>query len=224
MRTKILVASCALLLWASIPASADDWNKKTIVTFSQPVEIPGMVLPAGTYVFKLLNSSNDRHIVMVYNEAEDHLYKIVLAVNNYRLTPTGDPVLKFGEERVKGAAQPLKAWFWPSDTWGHEFVYPKAEAKALAETVREPVLSTELKPAEAPEELLQSPVETIVPEETEHAEVAEPAPVAIAEAEPAPEPPATLEESPKTASPMPLIGFLGAVALSAGTLLRRICS
>jgi hypothetical protein len=229
MRNKFAIAFCCLLLVAAIPVAADQWDKKTTVTFSQPFEIPGMALPPGTYVFKLLNSSSDRHIVLVYNEAEDHLYKIILAINNYRLNPTSDSVFKFGEERANGAPQVLRAWFWPGDNFGQEFVYPKAKARELAETAEVPVLSTEAKPTEEPEELIEAPVAPVAPEETKEVEIAAAAPpapepaAAAPEPEPAPAPaPVSVEELPKTASPMPLIGLLGVSSLALGGLLRRL--
>jgi hypothetical protein len=63
---------CAVLLCATLGpgVSADSWDKKTIVTFSDSVEIPGQVLPAGTYVFKLANSISDRHIVQIWTGDE----------------------------------------------------------------------------------------------------------------------------------------------------------
>ena len=229
MRKMFALVLCSLLLLVltAVPAVADEWNKKTIVTFSQPVEIPGMVLPAGTYVFKLLNSSSNRNIVLVYNEAEDHLYKMILAINNYRLTPTDSPVLKFGEERTKGAPQPLRAWFWPTDNFGQEFVYPRVQARQLAEEVNEPVLSAEVTPAEKAEELIEAPVEVIPPEHFQIAEVTPvetPAPEPVVEApapEPAPVAAAAVEELPKTASEIPLLALLGAGSLVLGGLLRR---
>jgi len=201
---------------------ADEWDKKTTVTFGQAIEIPGMVLQPGTYVFKLLRSSNDRHVVLVYNPDEDYLYAMILAINNFRLNPTSDPVLNF-EERAKGAPQALKGWFWPGDAWGQEFVYPTAQAAALAETTKEPVLSAEVTPVEKVEELIEAPVTEVAPEPAP-AEIAEatplPEPVADTPApEPAPAPPIAVE-LPKTASPLPLIGLLGAASLSMGGLLR----
>jgi len=223
MRHKFVIVLCCLLLVAALPVAADQWDKKTTVTFSQPFEIPGMALPPGTYVFKLLNSSSDRHIVLVYNEKEDHLYKIVLAINNIQLNPTSDSVFKFNEERTKGSPQALRAWFWPGDTWGQEFVYPKAKAKELAEKAQVPVLSTEAIPTEKPEELIEAPVAPIVPEkQIEIAEVTPPpAPEPVAAA-PVPEavPEAVPQELPKTASPMPLIALLGLSSLVLGGLLK----
>ncbi len=61
-------------------AKADEWDKKTIVTFSAPVELPGVVLPPGTYVFKLADSASDRNIVQVFNKNESHVFATVLAV------------------------------------------------------------------------------------------------------------------------------------------------
>jgi hypothetical protein len=63
MRKLILPLTLGVMLFAVFPTAhvkADEWNKKTIVTFDQDVEIPGWVLPAGTYVFKLLNSGSSR--------------------------------------------------------------------------------------------------------------------------------------------------------------------
>jgi hypothetical protein len=231
MRNKLVIAlGCLLLLAAiTIPAAADEWNKKTIITFSQPVEIPGQVLPAGTYVFKLLNSSSNRNIVVVYNAEENHCFGIILAINNYRLFPTGEPVLKFAEQ-ANNKPEALRAWFYSNDNWGQEFVYPKTRATQLAETTNAPVLSTEAKPAETPEELIEAPVAAVAPEkeEVEIAEVtplaeAPPAPALAVEAavEPVVAPEAVAPELPKTASPVPLIALIGASALVLGGMLRR---
>ena len=69
-------------------------NQKTVITFSGPVEIPGVhltgwaVLPAGTYVFKILDSQSDRHIVQIFNKDETKVYATILAIPNYRLKAT----------------------------------------------------------------------------------------------------------------------------------------
>jgi hypothetical protein len=226
MRNKLVIAfGCLLLLAAiTIPAAADEWNKKTIITFSQPFEIPGQVLAPGTYVFKLLNSSSNRNIVVVYNAEENHCFGIILAINNYRLFPTGEPVLKFAEQE-NNKPEALRAWFYSNDNWGQEFVYPKKRATQLAETTNGPVLSTAAKPAETPEELIEAPVAAVAPEK-EEVEIAEVTPLAEAPpvpalaveaaAEPVPAP-----ELPKTASPVPLISLMGASALVLGGMLRR---
>src|ERR1700694_3912333 len=107
---------CMALLGAmfSPSAKADDHDKKTTVTFSGPVEIPpvyitGMrVLPAGTYVFKLMNSSSNRHIVQIFNKEQTRIYATILAIPNYRLVPKNKTVITFNEG-VRGAPEDIRA-------------------------------------------------------------------------------------------------------------------
>src|SRR5688572_15561209 len=92
----VTTVGCIVLMGAVLApsAKADDWNRKTVVTFSGPVEIPGVhlagwgVLPAGTYVFKILDSQSDRHIVQIFNKDETTIYATILAIPNYRLKAT----------------------------------------------------------------------------------------------------------------------------------------
>ncbi len=124
--------SCVALFGAvlAINAKADDWDRKTVMTFSAPVEIPGVhltgwgVLPAGTYVFKILNSQSDRHIVQIFSQDEKTVYATILAIPNYRLKATDKTVVTF-RERPAGEPEALRAWFYPGRNWGEEFVYPK---------------------------------------------------------------------------------------------------
>src|SRR5579864_5879696 len=70
---KALFCLLAITLFSAtlLPsARADEWNKKTVVTFSQAVEVPGKVLPAGTYTFQLMDSPSDRHIVQIFRADE----------------------------------------------------------------------------------------------------------------------------------------------------------
>ncbi len=109
---------------------ADPLYKRTEVTFNQPVEIPGMVLVPGTYVLKRLDPYlHHGDYVRFYNPQENHMYAMVRAIPDYRLTPTNHTVITF-EERAHGAPQAIKEWFPAGDNWGAEFVYPKAETVA----------------------------------------------------------------------------------------------
>src|SRR5271167_3256396 len=155
-QTLATVCGFALASVAFAPtARADDWNRKTTITFSGPVEIPGVhlhgwaVLPAGTYVFKILDSQSDRHIVQIFNKDESVIYATILAIPNYRLKATSKTVMTF-TERPAGTPEALRAWFYPGRTSGEEFVYPKARAIALARAANVPVLFT---PAELPLEV-----------------------------------------------------------------------
>ena len=108
---------CLALVSLAFPprTNADEWNKKTTVSFNAPVEIPGVgaqVLPAGTYVFKLLDSQSDRHIVQIFNVRGDHVYATILAIPNYRLKSTNKTVMTF-RERAAGEPEAIRAWFYP---------------------------------------------------------------------------------------------------------------
>jgi len=231
---KTGTAVCCMALMGAIVspnARADDWNRKTVITFSGPVEIPGVhlqgwgVLPAGTYVFKILDSLSDRHIVQIFNRNETIVYATILAIPNYRLRATDKTVMTF-RERPAGQPEALRAWFYPGRNWGEEFVYPKAKAIELARVTNTPVLFT---PVEIPLEvaqpiktadepvvvtLKQAPVLVIQPtgEEVQLAAVV------------TPPPPAEMQETaqtlPSTASPLPLFALFGLLALGGGFAIR----
>ena len=115
------------------PAKADEWNKETVLTFNEPVEIPGQVLPAGTYVFKLLDSQSDRNIVQIFTKNQKHVLATVMAIADYRAEPTDKTVVIF-DERLSGSPVALRRWFYPGDTTGVAFVYPKSETQLAAKS------------------------------------------------------------------------------------------
>ena len=251
--TVCCLAAMGALLAPS--AKADEWNKKTVITFSGPVEIPGVhlagfgILPAGTYVFKILDSQSDRHIVQIFSEDQTKVYATILAIPNYRLKATDKTVITFSE-RPAGEPEALRAWFYPGRNWGEEFVYPKARAMELAKTTNTPVLySTAELPTEVAEpiqsadapvvlELKRAPIMAVRPtgEEVQLAEVvtappAEPVVVAAAvEPRVAVAPPVEprvamappTETLPDTASPLPLIGLFGLMSLAGAFGVRAI--
>jgi len=223
---------CTALLAAAIvspAARADDWNRKTSITFSAPVEIPGVhvagwgVLPAGTYVFKILNSQQNRHIVQIFSKDETVCYATILAIPNFRLKATDKTVMTF-RERAAGQPEALRAWFYPGHQWGEEFVYPKSRAMEIVKDTQTPVLFT---PAKLPVEVS----EPITPDAPFVAQL-ETAPVRAykstgTEVELAelvtPPPPAEMKAAlPKTASSLPLIGLCGLFALGAAFAMRSI--
>jgi hypothetical protein len=220
-------------------ANADEWNRKTTMTFSGPVEIPGVhlkgwgVLPAGTYVFKIVDSSSDRHIVQIFNQSETQVYATILAIPNYRLKATDKTVVTF-RERPAGEPEAIRAWFYPGRNWGEEFVYPKAKAMMLAKETNTPVLytvadlpvevSTPILPVSAPEvvQLKQVPIKAIQPtgEEVELAAVVT-LPPAV-ELKPDAEPTQIAAVLPQTSSQLPLIAMLGLLALALGLAFRMV--
>jgi hypothetical protein len=199
-------------------AKADEWNQTTTVTFSEPFEVPGVgqhLLPAGTYVFKLLDSPSDRHIVQIFNQDETHVFTTILAIPNYRLKATDKTVMTF-REAPAGQPQSLKAWFYPGREWGEHFVYERPRAIELAKQNNEAVLSTPVVLTGAPVEVLKSaPVEAVSPsgDTVETAQVVQAPPVAAAAVS---SQPVLVASLPKTASHLPLIGLIGLLALGAG--------
>jgi len=135
---QIVVIAAVLVCLSPLVSRADDYDKKTIVTLDQPTEFPGIVLPPGKYVIKLLNSSSNRHIVEVMNEKMDHLYALAFAVPAEKLKQSSKTVMTF-YEGGQGRPQALRRWFWPSDTIGQEFVYPKNQADEIAARTKEKV-------------------------------------------------------------------------------------
>jgi hypothetical protein len=221
-KMMLLVGLC--MLGAMLPqAKADEGNQEIIFTFSGPVEIPGKVLSAGTYVFKLADSESDRDIVQVFSKDGNKLYGTFLAIPDYRMKPTGEAVLTF-DERAADNPEAVKAWFYPGDNYGHQFVYPKAKAVELAKANNAPVPSMpdELaanitKPATTLKEpsvmaMKRAPLKVQKPNEEE---------VEVAEVFETPPPAASLPRKlPKTASQLPLIGLIGLLSLGMAVSVR----
>src|SRR5688500_499086 len=244
-------ALCAALLSAACAPDiqADAWNRKTVITFSGPVEIPWVhlagwsVLPAGTYVFKMLDSASNRHIVQIFNKEETTVYATILAIPNYRLKATDKTVITF-RERPAGQPEALRAWFYPGRNWGEEFVYPsKEKALELAKATNTTVLYTPaamprevaepIKSADAPVvmELKQAPIMAVTPagEEVQLAQVVTPPPAAEMAAEvaaaPAAAAPAAAQPDqtlPATAGTLPIIGLFGLMALGGAFAVRAV--
>jgi hypothetical protein len=233
LKTVTTTVFCLALVGAALSpaAKADEWNRKTVITFSGPVEIPGVhlkgwaVLPAGTYVFKILDSMSDRHIVQIFNEDQSQVIATILAIPNYRLRATDQTVVTF-RERPAGEPEALRAWFYPGRNWGDEFVYPRARAMELAKTAGAPVLFTTadlplevtrpILTATEPEvvELAKAPVMAVQPtgETVEIATVVTPPPALELKPDPAPSPVETAV-LPATSSWLPLIALFGLLAL-----------
>ncbi len=222
-RFKILALLCSFVLLAvafAPKAQADAYNKKSVITFTEPFEVPGtdpQVLPAGTYVFVLVDSMSDRNIVRIFNEDQTHVFTTILAIDNFRLKPTDKTVMTFGE-RGEGQPEAIKAWFYPDEAWGQEFVYSKKRAIELAKIVNEPVLAIPVETELVPEETLKTaPIAAVQPtgEEVPVTAVVEPPP-AKAAPEQAAAPVEVAEALPHTASSLPLFGLIGLLSLCAG--------
>jgi hypothetical protein len=231
---------------------ADEYDRKTVISISQPLEVPGSVLPPGTYVMKLLNSSSNRHIVQFMNERQNQQLALTFAVPAERIRPAEKTLLAM-YEGSGGAPPALRTWYYPGDTVGQEFLYPHQQAIRISKRTNVAVPEVETgqttRAALAPAEPTQSNVQS---SETRDE------PVLVARAEPAPEPtpepagepvaapepqqpaaetqapaannaqsseqsaPAATESLPQTAGDGPLAALIGSLAFALAFGLREL--
>jgi hypothetical protein len=240
---SIMASLCLLVLFMSVPnASAQRWDHATKITINQPFAIPGMALPAGTYVMKLKDVSGTRTAVQILNADETKSYAIVLGVPDYRLETPEETEITF-YENDRGAPPRMHAWFYPGYNYGLEFVYPRREALEIAKASGDHVIATSApqSPKEPePAQLKNEPLVAIEPDGKEvevaavHPEPAppvaeQPAPAVTEEpivpAEPVltaqnETPEEAITELPSTATPLPFLGLTGLLAIGAAGALR----
>jgi hypothetical protein len=233
---KTLCCAAALTALLAPNALADEWNKKTILTFSGPVQIPGATLPAGSYVFKLADLAGNRHVVQVFDKDEKKLYTTMMAIPNQRMEPSDKPVVLFSE-RASGSPQAVKVWYYPGERIGNEFVYPKSQAMRIARETHTRVLATndepkvsENKAGEIPVEMKTAavgyfdengnwqseadrPVVMSNPPQTARAETQSAATTGSRPAR---------EHLPRTASPLALFELLSGLSMAGGFAVRQI--
>jgi LPXTG-motif cell wall-anchored protein len=146
----MIIAACASLLLVSGTAAAQgpDTQHLTFVTFSGPVSLPGVTLPAGTYAFKLFDSQVNRNIVQVFDRDQTKIFATIIAIPAQRDKPADETVITFRESPAN-MAPAVRYWYYPGETTGQEFAYPKAQAMQIANAARESVLSIETESADA---------------------------------------------------------------------------
>ena len=209
----VLITLCVLGALVVPKAQADEWDNKTTLTFNEPVQVPGTTLSAGTYVFKLADTS-DRTVVQIWDKDETKLITTILAIADYREKTPDKTIVSF-DERPTGQPEALKAWFYPGDNSGVEFVYPKQRATGLAQANQQPVLSAQADATDtasmktaAVEPLV--PPQVIVADDTQESmELSE---ITAVES----------EELPRTASAMTSIALGGILLLAGAFGIRRL--
>jgi hypothetical protein len=210
---------------AAISVQADEWDKKTVLTIDQPMQVRETLLEPGQYVFKLLDSSSDRHIVQIYNADQTRLINTIMAIPDYRVQVTGKSRFVMWETPA-GSVNALRAWYYPGDNFGQEFPYPKhLQQIALVQTTAPPPPPVAQAEPAPPEPAAKPEAFAPQPPSEQPVEIAQnsPPPAPAATPEPAPETPVTSATAalPKTASLYPLFGFSGLALLGLGGLLRR---
>jgi len=213
-------AVCAAMI-AGV-ARAETFDKRTVFTFSQPIALPGVTLPAGDYLFRIVDTTTSRKVIQVLSGDGKTPYAMLHSIPEVRRDASGNPEVRF-METAKGHPNAVKTWWYPNETIGYEFIYPKVQARALAREVAEPILTTKIETTK-PEEVKTAELERITPKGEEVAVVQETEPVVpsgivqegtLAEAR---------TELPVTATRIPTFGLIGllALALAGGLRLWRV--
>jgi len=132
----------AFSLFSELAAHADESDQATTLTFNQPIQIPGQVLPAGTYLFKLANSDSGRDLVQIFNSDRTHIYATLQTIPTDRHDTTGQTVITLAEQ---GAGKPdvLLKWFYPGNLTGNEFLYSDQREKELAHAEQQIIVANQ---------------------------------------------------------------------------------
>ena len=145
MLRPIVISACAVVLLVGMtatPSTAQPFDKRTVFTFSAPVSMPGVTLPAGQYIFRLANPDSGRTVVQVLNADGTKPYGMFFSMRAERFEPAPAPEIRF-METAAGLPAAVRTWWYPGERTGYEFVYPKDQARRLAQGASEPVLTTE---------------------------------------------------------------------------------
>jgi hypothetical protein len=180
--TTALVLAVLAVMAGRTTAQETNTSERTFLTFSNAVEMPGVTLQPGTYVFKLADTPQ-RNVVQVWDQAETNMLGHWIFVQAERPRVTQDTVVMF-RETAEGATPAVQFWYFPGEKVGKEFIYPKDQAQRIAARTGADV-RTEDGVVEG------GPVAAASPAPAEPAPAAEPAPEPVAAApaaEPAPAP------------------------------------
>src|SRR6266849_8283772 len=132
----------AFALFFELAAHADESDLNPTITFNEPIQIPGQVLAAGTYVFRLADPNGTRNVVQIFNSDRTVLYATLQTVTAQRQQPTGDTAVTLAKQGPRKPDALLK-WFYPGRETGNEFVYPKQEEKALARDTQQTIVANQ---------------------------------------------------------------------------------
>lgn len=208
-----IVAAALAAVMIPAPASGVTYDKLASLTFSAPVQIPGVTLSAGTYRFHLANPETSRNVLQVLSNDGSIVYAMFHTIPDSRTALTEDPTVTF-RETPAGVPPAVRSLFYGGEYRGYEFVYPKGGPNMVPEVFPQPEITYTPLPAVA-EPAVEPEVEAVEPEP-----VAEPLAEQVLEPLPEPEP----VELPRTASPLPVVALGGLSSLLAGlglALLRR---
>lgn len=169
----------AVLAFTSTPAHAQTVDNRTFFTFNQPVTLPGVTLPAGKYLFRNPDTNTSRRVVQVLSDDAKRSYAMLLTIPAQRMTPAAEPEIRF-METPEGTPPVIKAWWYPGNTIGWEFIYPKEQALKLAKAASGSVLTTTSAENDTTEEMKTADLARVTPSGSETAVTVEEKPAASA--------------------------------------------
>ena len=233
---RIIVSACAAAMFAAVNvasalAQGGPIDSRTEFTFSQPVEMPGTTLPAGTYVFRFADATTSKTVMQVLDKASNKTYGLFMVINAQRPKPSDDAELRFLETPA-GKPAAVKTWWYPGNSIGREFIYPKSQARRLAMATNTTVLTTKQETVK-PEEMKTAELEYVSPTGQETAVAEKSEQTVAANSAPAPDmdrTPVQASQSasntsnrrrlPRTDSLLPMLVLMGVTSLAGGVSLR----
>jgi hypothetical protein len=249
---KRLASACVftVLAFMATTTHAQTIDNRTIFTFSQPVTLPGVTLPAGKYLFRNPDTLTGRRVVQVLSQDGMQAYAQLLTIPVQRFDVPDKPEIRF-METPEGTAPAIKAWWYPGNTIGWEFIYPKEQALKLAKRASTPVLTTasaqndtteKMKTAdlarvsasgsETAVKVEEKPAATAAAGTSQQGEIAAstinvpasptPAPVSVQASVAAHSGQLTRTHLPKTASPAPIAALMGTLSMMSAAAMRAM--
>jgi hypothetical protein len=143
MANRIIASMALAVLTLGIAgaAQAQPADYRTYFTFSGPVTLPGVTLPAGRYIFRLADPNSSRKIIAIQSEDGKKQLAMLHTIPNQAMKAPNDAEIRF-METSSNVPPPVKTWWYPGNSIGYEFIYPRAQAMQLAKVTTEPVLTT----------------------------------------------------------------------------------
>jgi hypothetical protein len=132
MLKRFISTSVLVVLVNFMTSGADAFtsDKRTYFTFNQSVALPGVTLPAGTYMFRLANPDTSRNVIQVSDKKGMQSYAMLLTIPSYRTRPAKDSEIEF-LETPEGAPRAVNAWWYTGDSTGYQFIYSKQQLAEL---------------------------------------------------------------------------------------------
>jgi hypothetical protein len=139
LRTMLGLSLSATLFASAVQAQPED--KRTYFTFSGPIALPGVTLPAGRYLFRIVDTTTSRKVIQVLDENQKKPFAMANTIPDQRRDPAKDATVVFYES-PRGTPAAVKSWWYPGESIGYQFIYPRSQAKQIAKSTGQPVLTT----------------------------------------------------------------------------------